>query len=220
MFNLTRQEQAVIIFLIVVIFIGLLIHWFRENKKNLAIPVVVSAEDVNITNKIKDANIRENIQQEEEEKIIVVDVSGAVRKPGVYKLPIKSRVIDAIQIAGDTVGQADLSELNLARKLEDGEKIFVPFSVNVSIYQKETLQSEKIQPREEIITTEKPKKININTASVQELDSLPGIGPVIAKRIVEYRLKFGKFRRIEDIKNVKGIGEKKFNDIRNLITVN
>jgi competence protein ComEA len=128
---------------------------------------------------------------------IIVHISGAVRNPGIYKLKKDSRVFEAINAAGGYSTEADIDKINLVATIKDGEKIHIPYKV-------QTLSS---------------NLININTATESELCSLPGIGPSLAKRIIEYRTSH-YFSSIEEIKNVKGIGEKKFEKIKNLITVN
>ncbi len=143
------------------------------------------------------------------ENFIIVHIAGAVRNPGVYKLLEGSRVIDGIQAAGGALPSADLDKLNLAEYLEDGCKILVPeksFSLDLSLKFKKTTSFNSSN-----------NKININYASEKELEDLPGIGPSLAKRIVEYREKNGPFKSLKDLEKVKGIGEKKINQIKDLI---
>ncbi|MCS7264882.1 MAG: helix-hairpin-helix domain-containing protein [Armatimonadetes bacterium] len=145
-----------------------------------------------------------------------VHVKGAVQKPSVYSLPFGSRVFDAIKLAQPRQ-DADLNSLNLAAFLEDGQEVFVPSknrllnSPNLALPSSVTLQPPlKVKP-----TGKTPKTIvNLNTASELELIQLPGIGPSLAKRIIEYRRKIGGFKSIEQLLEVKGIGEKKLEQIR------
>jgi competence protein ComEA len=132
---------------------------------------------------------------------IFVDVAGAVNKPGVYTLTGKSRVIDAIKAAGDSAPGADLSTINLARILNDGEQIYVDSTV---VYQSGVRVSKSIHTG----------PININRATAKQLDGLDGIGPVIAQRIVDYRKKNGSFISIDDLQKVSGIGAAKFAQIK------
>ena len=129
---------------------------------------------------------------------VTVDVAGAVNNPGVYSLPAQSRVIDALRAAGNSVTGSDLSDLNLARVVKDGEQIYVNPTVR-TVNGKRIIK--KVVPR---------GPININRASAKEFDGLAGIGPVIAKRIVEYRRINGPFMTIEDLQKVSGIGSAKF----------
>jgi competence protein ComEA len=132
---------------------------------------------------------------------IFVDVAGAVNKPGVYSLTGKSRVIDAIKAAGDSAPGADLSTINLARILNDGEQIYVDSTV---------VNSSGVRVSKSVHTG----PININRATAKQLDALDGIGPVIAQRIVDYRKKNGSFISVDDLQKVSGIGAAKFAQIK------
>lgn len=132
---------------------------------------------------------------------IFVDVTGAVNKPGVYTLKGKSRVIDAIKAAGDTAPGADLSTINLARIVNDGEQIYVDSTV---------INSAGVR----VSTSIHKGPININRATARQLDALDGIGPVIAQRIVDYRKANGFFLTIDDLQKVSGIGAAKFAQIK------
>jgi competence protein ComEA len=132
---------------------------------------------------------------------IFVDVTGAVNNPGVYSLTGRSRVIDAIKAAGDSAPGADLSTINLARVLNDGEQIYVDSTVVNSFGQR---VSKKVSSG----------PININRATLRQLDALDGIGPVIAGRIIEYRKKNGSFLTVDDLQKVSGIGAAKFAQIK------
>ncbi|MBC7319612.1 ComEA family DNA-binding protein [bacterium] len=155
------------------------------------------------------------IEEEDTSRVkVAVHIGGAVRNPGLYYIPADSRVADAIQIAGGPTSDADLDAINLASKVSDGSKILVPSKVkdlgassgsNASI--------------EETSVSSISKKININTATAEELEELPGIGPTLANRIVSYREKNGPFKSIEDLMKVSGIGEKRFESIKDLIVV-
>ena len=132
---------------------------------------------------------------------IFVDVTGAVNKPGVYTLTGKSRVIDAIKAAGDSAPGADLSTINLARVLNDGEQIYVDSTV---------VNSSGVRVSKAV----RSGPININRATARQLDALDGVGPVIAQRIVDYRKINGSFLTIEDLQKVSGIGAAKFAQIK------
>lgn len=144
---------------------------------------------------------------------LIVDVRGAVNKPGVYTLPLGSRVQDALTLAGDVTNNADTRTLNLARRLNDGEQIYVP------IIGEATPTPLPVSGKSAATATRIAGKININTATLAELDTLPGIGPAIAQRIIDYRTQNGDFKKIEDVKKVRGIGDALFNQIKDLITV-
>ena len=140
--------------------------------------------------------------------IVVVDVAGKVKKPGVYKLPSGSRAIDAITAAGGARAGIDLSDINLAHVLTDGEQIVVgapkPLSNSRSRGAKKTIVS---------------GPVNINTATLAQLDTLPGVGPAIAARIISYREKNGPFKTIEDLRKVPGMGASKFAQLQNQIKI-
>jgi competence protein ComEA len=130
---------------------------------------------------------------------ITVYVSGAVTAPGTYTLPENSRIQAAIQAAGGFLPSAEKETLNLAARLFDGVQIIVPARGG---------ESHAVGG-----------KININTATLEELDSLPGIGPTTAQNILDYRRTFGAFQSIEEIQNVTGIGPTTYEEIRDYITV-
>lgn len=137
---------------------------------------------------------------------IFVDVTGAVNNPGVYSLTGKSRVIDAIKAAGDSAPGADLSTINLARVLNDGEQIYVDSTVLNGSGQR--------------VSKKTPTgPININRATARQLDALDGIGPVIAARIVEYRKVNGSFLSVDDLQKVSGIGAAKFAQIKSKVRI-
>lgn len=138
----------------------------------------------------------------------VVYISGAVCKPGVVKLPAGSRVENALEMVGGLSAEADTVKINLAEKVKDGMHIHVPSNIP-------SRQGEAVSG----LAAKHDGKININYADVEELDKLPGIGPMMAARIVEYRKANGNFISIEDIKNVKGIGEAKFQKLKDKITI-
>jgi competence protein ComEA len=145
-----------------------------------------------------------------------VHVAGAVVRPGVYELGDNSRVEDAVDAAGGFVVEADKNALNLAAHLEDGERIDIPYVAGFIPDEAEGFV---------VITEGTPSPlageelVDINTASLEELDNLPGIGPTIAQRIIDYRTTNGPFASIDDIVNVPGIGSATFAEIQDLITV-
>ena len=137
---------------------------------------------------------------------IFVDVTGAVNKPGVYSMAANSRVIDAIKSAGNSAPGADLSTINLARVLSDGEQIYVDATLTNGAGVR-------------VSTSVRRGPLNINRATVGQFDSLDGIGPVIARRIVEYRKVNGPFLNVEDLQKVSGIGAAKFAIIKSKVRV-
>lgn len=150
---------------------------------------------------------------EEKKEKIYVQISGEIKYPGVYEMENGDRVFQLVEKAGGLTENADLNSINLSKKLIDGEKII--------IFAKKVINESSTSISQSGITPSQPKSnlININTASKEELESLPGIGPALAQRIIDYRETNGYFQTIEDIKKVSGIGDKKFEAIKNLITV-
>ncbi len=134
---------------------------------------------------------------------IVVYVAGAVQRPGVYEMAAGDRVADALQAAGGVLPDADPSSLNLASRLHDGEKIAVP------------------RVGETPPSTGSPgnRPVNLNLASEAELDQVPGIGPVLAQRIIDYRESHGGFKDISELKQVEGIGPKKYEDLKERVEI-
>jgi len=137
---------------------------------------------------------------------ILVDVAGWVRRPGVYEFHDGDRVIDAIEAAGGARRGAALDALNLAAPLADGTQILVP-------------RRQASGPVGSVGSGATPSKVNINAASAAELEALPGVGEVIAQRIVDYRTANGPFGSVDDLLDVSGIGEVTLENIRDLVTV-
>lgn len=228
MINLESNNKNKIVFIVIVIIIitTLFIIYLLLNKENsneIDLSEVVLEENLieekinnSIENeaKISEKNEVEN-KIEKEVNEIVVHITGEVKKEGIVYLKEGDRVIDAIKEAGGETKNADLSKVNLAYELSDGQKIYIP-------NKGEKLDNFIIDEGGSASMSEndnKQTKININTADEVELDNLPGIGPSIAKKIVDYRNENGKFNNIEDIKNVSGIGDSKYEDIKDNITV-
>ena len=162
--------------------------------------------------------------------ILVVHVTGAVREPGVFRLPSSSRVIDAVAAAGGTTPMADTVAVNFAATLVDGAQVFIPQrgrSTTTSIARPRPGVNPPPTPMAPQITVPSPvggttptgALVNLNTASLAELDSLPGIGPSTAQAIIDYRVVKGRFKTVEDLLNVRGIGKAKLAAIRSRVSV-
>ena len=206
-----KKVKIIIAFISIPIIIFLIYYINTKNDEIIISSNIIEETEVNEENEKKETK--------EEIENIIVHVSGCVNKEGIVELPINSRVIDAINYAGGVKENADLSEINLASILEDGIKIYIPSlqekTENALNQNNELNISSKIN---ENISSNSTQKININTATQEQLDTLPGIGQSTALKIIEYRKENGKFKKIEDIKQVKGIGEAKFNKLKDLIT--
>lgn len=148
---------------------------------------------------------------------LIVYVAGAVQYPGVYSLPLNSRIQDALKAAGGPLVEADLQPINLAAFLNDGDRIEIP-----TIKPTEPVAERADNPVTTSPSTQSSSStniVNINSASQEELESLPGIGPVTAQKIIAYRQTQGPFASIEEIQNVSGIGPVTFERIKDLIMV-
>ncbi len=140
---------------------------------------------------------------------IIVYISGAVNQPGVFKVPAGARAFEAIEIAGGLAPGADRAKINLAQMMKDGMHIHVPGGV-ATIAGMASGTGDSVQSAD---------KISINSATQADFDKLPGIGPALAARIVEYRQTNGAFRDITELKKVPGIGESKFNKLKDKIII-
>lgn len=138
----------------------------------------------------------------DEENTVIVYVTGAIQSPGLYKVPSRSTIGDVIKEAGGVLPYGDVESINLAENVQSGQHIHIRFNFHGN--------------PESLLRNQ---KVNINTATIKELDSLPGIGPTMAKRIDEYRQSKGAFTSIEDIKHVKGISDGVFKKLRDKITI-
>lgn len=152
-------------------------------------------------------NVENKVEIDEIEKIKVY-VAGEVYSPGVFELEYGDRIEDAINLAGGVTENANLKNINLAYALEDGEKLYIP-NINENDVNEENFFAEK----------KNNSKININKSGIEQLITLPGVGNSLAQKIISYREENGKFKRIEDLKNVSGIGDKKYESLKELITI-
>ena len=202
----TSLKMKIIIIAAAVIIIGtigLYIHNITNDDENY--------QEIEETS----TNQNEEIETENTQEKIMVHIIGEVKNQGVVVLESGARIVDAIEAAGGETDEADLTKLNLANILNDGEKIKVP--------KKGEEQQEYITSTSGLETSEENKtesqKININTANLEELTKLPGIGEATANKIISYRKETGKFKTIEDLKNVPGIGNSKFDNLKDMITI-
>lgn len=212
--------------------IGVIGFYYYKNMMNQN---EISTLDENL-----DINTKENVKIEEGNKqTIKVHITGAVNNEGVVELESESRLSDAIDKAGGLKANADLDNINLACILEDGVKIYIPKLEDKNNAQANGGSSGEIENSEHnnyfnntqinssnrnsgknnSVRSSNNKKVNINTATQAELETLPGVGESTAKKIISYRNEVGKFKEIEDIKKVSGIGEAKFKKIKESITI-
>lgn len=192
-----KQKQKYIILFIVGCFV-LTYFFFNSLQKEVIVYELSGAEETSKVDPINGETMQRNIK---------VHVEGQVNQPGVYELQGDVRVIDAVEAAGGLSDEADPSQINLAKRVYDEDSIYVP-------------KKGEVVASRPTSTEQSSNKININLASAKELEILPGIGEALANRIIDYRTQNGYFKQIEDIKKVSGIGDKKFQEIKNLIVVN
>ena len=221
-----NKKTKIIIIAILVVLLGAIIYYVYgretpENNKNAIIPY----EDETIQN--KENNVSEDKSEENSTEKIIIYIAGAIKKEGVYELEEGSRISDAIEQAEGLKEEADITNINLAYKLEDGMKIRIPTQTennekDINKISEEYITKNSGLETENIIedtSKEKEEKIDINKATQEELETLSGIGPSTANKIVQYRKDNGNFKSIEDIKNVNRIGESKYNEIKEKIIV-
>ena len=147
---------------------------------------------------------------------LVVHVAGAVRRPGLYRLRDGSRVADAVARAGGATRGAELSALNLAAPLVDGTQVLVPARVPLaSPEQPSSSKSDSASPGVAAGATPKP---SLSSATAEQLDELPGVGPITAQKILDYRAEHGPFRSVDDLDAVPGIGPTRIEQLRDLVT--
>lgn len=210
--NKKQKIIFIVIGILMIMFIGCCIIKKQDNYKYKEIETIIEEEGaentINYEEKIEDTNI-------------IVHVTGAIKKDGIIEAKEGDRIADVIEKAGGITEEADLSKVNLAYRVSDGQKIYIP-SINEKEFRTETEEYVTTEAGENIIVEEKEinkERININTATQTELETLSGIGPSTALKIINYRNENGKFKTKEDIKNVPGIGEQKYESIKENIYI-
>ena len=220
--QLSKEQKIIIIVISIVVSIVIGMYIFQRLRDN-------NIEELNLV------EINEISEEEKEVKSdIVIHVTGAVNNQGIVRLEEGARIADAIEQAGGLTEEADVSQINLAYILEDGQKIYIPTKEEVK---EATELRNSLTENQNYIISESGNgvisdskngknnnekgvgKVDINKASRDELNTLPGIGDVTAERIIEYRENNGDFSKIEDLKEVSGIGEAKYEKIKEMITV-
>lgn len=205
-----EKSKIIKIVIVVVVAIFSIIYFF------------ITRDETSYENVLINEIVVENKVEEEKEALkdkIKVYVTGEVNSAGVIELDEGDRIEDAIEGAGGITQNANLKDINLAYEVSDGEKIYIP---NNSEKEKENeveeVEKNSVQDEKLVISNSK-NKVNINKATVSELTTVPGIGASTAEKIVSYREENGKFKEIEDIKNVSGIGANKYESMKDYITV-
>ncbi|MGL5755194.1 MAG: helix-hairpin-helix domain-containing protein [Paraclostridium sp.] len=200
---------------------------FKDNNEK-DMEIVKEDENYNEEKISNDTDINSNVKANESiNKKITIFISGAVKSPGVVELNSTNRLMDGVNLCGGVTEEADMNRINLAMKIVDEGHYIIPKIgeevINSSNEVKDPNTNETTDKNINVSNNENSNsdvdKININSASIVELDSLPGVGEVTAQKIIDYREENMNFKSIEEIKNVKGIGENKFNDLKDYISI-
>ena len=193
--------------------LGLLVGGFFLLKPTPQTPVKETNLQAEVAAVSKDSSTEKEVNKEEplEQDLITVDVKGAVKAPGIYDLPVGSRVNDAVQKAGGLTEQADSKSLNLAQKISDEALVYVP-TKGEEVASQQTASGT-------VSSTSKEKKVNLNKASLEELKQVKGLGGKRAQDIIDHRETNGKFKSVEELKKVSGIGTKTIEKLKDYVTV-
>ena len=192
--------------------LGLLVGGFFLLKPTPQTPVKETNLQAEVAAGSKDLSTEKEVKEEPvEQDLITVDVKGAVKSPGIYDLPVGSRVNDAVQKAGGLTEQADSKSLNLAQKVSDEALVYVPTKGEELASQ----QAGSGAPS----STSKDKKVNLNKASLEELKQVKGLGGKRAQDIIDHRETNGKFKSVDELKKVSGIGAKTIEKLKDYVTV-
>ncbi len=216
--EMLNQKQKIIVIIIIAVVAVVIAYYYINSTKEVYTNYGVE----NAVEQIAEESVEQKKQK------IKIHITGAIKTNGIVEVEENSRINDVIEAAGGITEDADLTNVNLAYVVEDGQKIYIP-----SIDDKNNERDEEDDDEDKenkiiftgagngIIDEEETGTllININKATVAEIMTLPGIGESTAAKIIEYRKKNGVFKKIEDIKNVSGIGEAKFNTIKEFISV-
>ena len=192
--------------------LGLLVGGFFLLKPAPHTPVKETNLQAEVAAVSKDSSTEKEEKDESvEQDLITVDVKGAVKSPGIYDLPVGSRVNDAVQKAGGLTEQADSKSLNLAQKVSDEALVYVPTKGEAAASQQTVSGTAS--------STSKEKKINLNKASLEELKQVKGLGGKRAQDIIDHRESNGKFKSVDELKKVSGIGAKTIEKLKDYVTV-
>ena len=196
--------------------LGLALGGFLLIKPSTQKPVTETNLQAEVATVSNDSSSEKEVKKEEKEEpleqdLITVDVKGAVKSPGIYDLPVGSRVHDAVQKAGGLTEEADSKSLNLAQKISDEALVYVPTKGEEAASQQAASGTTP--------STSKEKKINLNKASLEELKQVKGLGGKRAQDIIDHREANGKFKSVDELKKVSGIGAKTIEKLKDYVTV-
>ena len=210
--NFNFSKDKIIIGIAIIALAGF--GYYKSSSDSLNSNQIQSIVDTKQTDNINNQSEVEN-KENEDNSSKLCQIDGCVNKPGVYSFKNDDRIKDIIDLAGGFTKDADTKSVNLAMKLKDEMKIFIPSKNEISKLQNHDTENSQIVTLKDNNST---NLVNINTADSNKLQTLPGIGPSKAKKIIEFREK-NQFKKIEELKNVDGIGEKTFESLKSLITI-
>ncbi|OEH84655.1 hypothetical protein BHU72_09185 [Desulfuribacillus stibiiarsenatis] len=222
MVSVTAKQKTVIVVLFAIVFLGVSTYWLLGRNES---PVIITQSDLNLGQQNNStqqnspleherSNVGLNNNQVEQ---IYVHVKGAVTNPGVYRLHQGQRVVDAVEAAGGVLPMGNLDLINLAEKLQDGQEVIIFTSEED---RNQWLMNAPAGGQHNNSMGQHTNKININTATKEELQKLTGIGPSKAEAIIRYRETNGRFSKVEDLTNVSGIGSKTLESFKDQVSVN
>ena len=196
--------------------LGLALGGFLLLKPSTQKPVTETNLQAEVVAVSKETSTEKEVKKEEkdeplEQDLITVDVKGAVKSPGIYDLPVGSRIHDAVQKAGGLTEEADSKSLNLAQKVSDEALVYVPTKGEEAASQQAASGTTP--------STSKEKKVNLNKASLEELKQVKGLGGKRAQDIIDHREANGKFKSVDELKKVSGIGAKTIEKLKDYVTV-
>lgn len=225
MISLT-QKQIILLTILFFIIISLILFYFLYLQKSNQ--SIYDLEEQNILENVSSLDEISPASEDTNENNIIVHIAGCVKYPGIVSLKEGDRISDAINVAGGLTEFASIKNVNLAYVLEDGQKIYIPSNDEIldPNFSQEIITQEagdqilvdSSSSSSSITATSNPI-INLNTATQTELETIPGIGPSLALKIIDYRKENGNFTTKEDIKNVSGIGESKYESMKDFICV-
>jgi len=206
--KIRKKEDYILLLLIVAIILATLLLFFKNNNFNTedAIEIKKSSVREEVLSQAGRVEDKVNYQKEESQRAdtFIVQLGGAVKNPGVYKCQRGERIYQLLEKAGGVSANANLDSINLVDKVKDGQKVIIP-------------SNKAIEETSSLLLSQHINKVNINTASKEELEQLKGVGPSTAEKIIEYRKSQGKFSSLEELTNVSGIGPKTLEKLKSQI---
>ncbi|WP_185150136.1 helix-hairpin-helix domain-containing protein [Fundicoccus ignavus] len=218
---MNKIQVNIIVGFVLVLLVAMFL-WFQSTQSvsnQLLEPLLITSDESESS--LLGVGVKESIEEPEvhEIEIIYVDLKGAVAKPGVYALPLGSRLFDVIEMAGGLLPDAATQSLNQALLLNDQMLIYIFTHEEYAAEEEENMKLLSIVEEDSGLLSQQAQLVNINKANASELETLPGIGPKKASAILQFRQENGSFKGIEGLLEVSGIGQKTFDQLAPFITV-